>query len=54
MIRDYCSENGKVLYDFADIESYDPDGTFYEYPGDGCDYYLSGSPTALPGGQLVH
>ncbi len=25
-IRDYCNANGKVLYDFADIESYDPDG----------------------------
>lgn len=25
-IRDYCRNNGKVLYDFADIESYDPDG----------------------------
>jgi hypothetical protein len=25
-IRDYCRDNGKILYDFADIESYDPDG----------------------------
>ena len=25
-IRDYCSANNKMLYDFADIESYDPDG----------------------------
>ena len=25
-IRDYCSANNKILYDFADIESYDPDG----------------------------
>ncbi len=25
-IRDYCEANDKVLYDFADIESYDPDG----------------------------
>jgi chitodextrinase len=25
-IRRYCRENNKVLYDFADIESYDPDG----------------------------
>jgi len=24
-IRDYCIANNKVLYDFADIESYDPD-----------------------------
>jgi len=39
MIRDYCEDNGKVLYDFADIECYDPDGTFYEFPNDNCDYY---------------
>jgi hypothetical protein len=25
-IRAYCRANGKILYDFADIESYDPDG----------------------------
>jgi hypothetical protein len=25
-IRTYCKNNGKILYDFADIESYDPDG----------------------------
>lgn len=25
-IRDYCIANDKILYDFADIESYDPDG----------------------------
>ena len=41
MIRDYCTNNNKVLYDFADIESYDPDGTFYEFPNDNCDYYES-------------
>ena len=40
-IRDYCTANGKVLYDFADIESYDPDGTYYEFPHDNCDYYQS-------------
>lgn len=28
-IRNYCRNNGKVLYDFADIERYDPDGTDY-------------------------
>lgn len=25
LIRDYCVENNKILFDFADIESYDPD-----------------------------
>ena len=41
MIRDYCIANQKILFDFADIESYDPDGTFYEFPHDSCDYYES-------------
>jgi len=41
MIRDYCANNNKVLYDFADIESYDPDGTYYQFPHDNCDYYES-------------
>ncbi|MBN2563145.1 MAG: hypothetical protein JXQ75_19660 [Phycisphaerae bacterium] len=43
MIRDFCITNGKVLYDFADIESYDPDGTYFEFPHDNCDYYESES-----------
>jgi len=42
-IRDYCAANNKVLYDFADIESYDPDGVYYEFPSDNCDYYASQS-----------
>ena len=41
MIRDFCMANGKILYDFADIESYDPDGTFYEFTDDNCEYYES-------------
>jgi len=28
-IRSYCRHHKKLLYDFADIESYDPDGKFY-------------------------
>ncbi|MBN2024848.1 MAG: hypothetical protein JW809_18865 [Pirellulales bacterium] len=28
-IRDFCAAHGKVLYDFADIESWDPDGNYY-------------------------
>ena len=47
MVRDYCISNNKVLYDFADIESYDPDGTFYEFPHDNCDYYQSASGSKL-------
>lgn len=46
-IREYCRANNKVLYDFADIESYDPeglvnymelmcnDGCYYDSDGDG-------------------
>jgi len=25
-IREFCKKNGKILFDFADIESFDPDG----------------------------
>jgi hypothetical protein len=28
-IRDYCLANNKILYDFEDIESYDPDGNYF-------------------------
>ncbi|MFZ0452472.1 MAG: T9SS type A sorting domain-containing protein [Ignavibacteriaceae bacterium] len=39
-IRRYCGNNNKILYDFADIESYDPDGNFYlnKMANDNCDY----------------
>jgi hypothetical protein len=39
-IRNYCRANNKILYDFADIESYDPDGGYYLDKGadDGCNY----------------
>lgn len=40
-IRSYCRNNGKILFDFADIESYNPDGVFFEYAHDNCDYYNS-------------
>lgn len=29
LIKQYCNENNKILYDFEDIESWDPDGNFY-------------------------
>jgi hypothetical protein len=39
-IRSFCRNNGKVLFDFADIESYSPDGTCYKANADdACDYY---------------
>lgn len=39
-IREFCISNGKVLYDFADIESYNPDGVYFgdKYANDACDY----------------
>ena len=39
-IRKYCKDNNKILYDFADIESYDPNGNFYldKLANDNCDY----------------
>ncbi|MBN1425333.1 hypothetical protein JXA88_12335 [Candidatus Fermentibacteria bacterium] len=39
-IRAFCRERGKILFDFADIERFDPDGTDYLGRGatDGCDY----------------
>ncbi len=44
-IRDYCIANDKVLYDFADIESYNPDGVYYEFSHDNCNYYSDAGTT---------
>ncbi len=46
-IRDYCIANHKILFDFADIESYNPDQVFFDYATDNCDYY------SAPGGSLL-
>jgi hypothetical protein len=39
-IRNFCKTNHKILYDFADIESYNPDGLFFadKKANDACDY----------------
>ena len=37
-IREYCTENEKYLFDFADIESYDPSGTYYPDETDYCNW----------------
>ena len=44
-IRQYCLDHGKVLYDFYDIELYDPDGNYYgdKAVNDGCDYDSDGN-----------
>lgn len=46
-IRRYCTSNNKILYDFADIETYDPDGVYYgdRIPNDACDYDSNGDGT---------
>ncbi len=60
-IRDYCIANHKVLFDFADIESYDPNGLqnfMLLNADDGCNY--SGGNwaiqwiTANPGHELTN
>lgn len=35
-IREYCIANNKILFDFADVESYDPDGNYYPDADDAC------------------
>jgi len=44
-IRQYCIDNDKILYDFADIESFDPDGmvNYMELNADDYCRYDSGS-----------
>jgi len=44
-IREYCRAHGKILFDFADIESYDPDGVYYgdRYANDACKYDSNGN-----------
>lgn len=46
-IRDYCLANDKILYDFANIESYDPDGNYFgdKLVNDNCDYDSNGDGT---------
>ncbi|HRR41552.1 MAG TPA: hypothetical protein P5244_10010 [Syntrophales bacterium] len=43
-IRAYCRANNKILYDFADIETWNPDGVYFgdKYPNDNCDYSVRG------------
>ncbi len=50
-IREYVRQNNKILFDFADIESYSPDGTYYPDAGDECpwcDEYCSAHPDECP------
>ena len=38
-IRDWCMEKGKILFDFADIESWNPDNLYFPYVNDDCSYW---------------
>ncbi|NLG34053.1 MAG: hypothetical protein GX548_01725, partial [Lentisphaerae bacterium] len=38
-IRAWCASGNRVLYDFNDIEHWDPDGTYYEFVNDDCAVY---------------
>jgi hypothetical protein len=44
-IRNYCRTNKKILFDFADIESYNPDGVYFgnKKPNDACEYDSDGN-----------
>ncbi|MBN1975882.1 MAG: hypothetical protein JW918_00645 [Anaerolineae bacterium] len=44
-IREYAIQNNKVLYDFYNIELYDPDGNYYgdKVVNDNCDYDSDGN-----------
>jgi hypothetical protein len=46
-IRSHCRTHHRVPFDFADIETYDPDGTWYgdRIPNDNCDYDTDGDGT---------
>ncbi len=36
LVRKYVQEHDKILYDFTDIERYDPDGNYYPDTDDSC------------------
>ena len=38
IVREYARDNNKVLYDYADIESWDPDGNYYPDAIDTCEW----------------
>jgi hypothetical protein len=44
IIRNYCITNNKILYDFEDIESWDPDGNYYgdKLVSEACNYDYDG------------
>jgi hypothetical protein len=47
-IRNYCKSNDKILFDFADIECYNPDNVYFgaKNANDACDYDSDGDGSA--------
>ena len=48
LVRQFAATSGQPLFDFADIESYDPDGNFYPTGSDACEWcddWCSSHPT---------
>jgi len=60
LIRSYVADNNKVLFDFADIESYDPAGVWYPDTDDSCPWcpgWCSDNPgdcAGLPADECAH
>ncbi len=52
-IRTYCRDHGAVLFDFADIETYNPDGDYFgdKHATDGCNYDANGNGTTEATGE---
>jgi len=50
-IRAYCQNNNRWLFDFADFDRYDPDGEYYEFVHDNCNYFSSVADSANPLGN---
>ncbi|MCK5465262.1 MAG: T9SS type A sorting domain-containing protein [Bacteroidales bacterium] len=46
-IRNHCIANNRILFDFADIESWDPDDNYFldDYVDDACSYLVNGERT---------
>jgi hypothetical protein len=55
-IRQYCLANNKILYDFYDIECYDPDNNYYgdRNVTDNCDYTGGNWATAWQGAHTLN
>ena len=41
LIREYCAKHNKVLFDFADIESWSPSGEYYTNADNDCDWCVT-------------